>query len=117
MCGRWRVAADVLVRDAGAVRGLAAQQAAARRPGRLPRRAGAQGNPARAAPRAPAPLPPLAPPAPAQLPRRTAVPQLLLTPSLPTPPPDAYCSLTAISFFLLFLLCYYFPRCVVTSNT
>lgn len=116
MCGRWRVAADVLVRDAGAVRGLAAQQAAARRPGRLPRRAGAQGNPARA-PRAPAPLPPLAPPAPAQLPRRTAVPQLLLTPSLPTPPPDAYCSLTAISFFLLFLLCYYFPRCVVTSNT
>lgn len=85
---RW-CAADVLVRDAGAVRGLAAEQAAARRPGRLPAGAGAQGNAGGPpAPRAPAPPPPRAAPAlprvaaaaPPQLPRRAALPQLLLTP-------------------------------------
>lgn len=87
-CRRSRVgrAADVHVRDAGAVRGLAAQQAAAGRAGRLPAGAGAQGNAGCAAPRPAAP--PRAPPhtlprldaaPPPQLPRRAALPQLLLT--------------------------------------
>lgn len=96
---RW-CAADVLVRDAGAVRGLAAEQAAPRRPGRLPAGAGAQGNaggpPARpqrppGPPRPPA-LPRVAAAAPPQLSRRAALPQLLLTPNysctLPCPRDD-----------------------------
>lgn len=76
------VAADVHVRDAGAVRGLPAQQAAAQRPGRLPARAGAQGNAGRAprtASRAAA-LPRVGAAAPPQLPGRAAVSQLLLRP-------------------------------------
>lgn len=91
-CRRWRAAAGVHVRDAGAVRGLAAEQAASRRAGRLPRRAGAQGNAAGAAsppPHAAAaaaaarshlhPLPPLGAPASSQLSRRASLPQLLLS--------------------------------------
>lgn len=104
---RRRRAADVHVRDAGAVRGLAAQQAAAGRAGRLPAGARAQGNAARAplrrAPHAPpdaALVPPalpalalpsapsarrLAAAAPPQLPGRFALPQLLLTRRAPRP--------------------------------
>lgn len=94
-CG---LAAGVHVRDAAAVRGLAAQQAAARRPGCLPGRAGAQGNRAPRAsppdpPRVPLPAPAphaqrLAPATPSQLPGRAALPQLLLngtTPPSPSP--------------------------------
>lgn len=93
MYGRRRGAADVHVRDAGAVRGLAAQQAAAGRAGRLPRGAGAQGNAPRAAPaaaRAGARAPPggLGPAASPQLPGRAALPQLLLTASS-APSPSA----------------------------
>lgn len=99
---RWRPgrAADLHVRDAGAVRGLAAQQAAAGRAGRLPAGARAQGNAGRAAPPArPAPpaarapglaraaparaLPRVAPPPPPQLPRGAALPQLLLSAARP----------------------------------
>lgn len=103
---RWRPgrAADVHVRDAGAVRGLAAQQAAAGRAGRLPAGARAQGNAGRAAPPArPAPpaarapglaraaparaLPRVAPPPPPQLPRGAALPQLLLSAARRRPSP------------------------------
>lgn len=81
-CRRRRRAADVHVRDAGAVRGLAAEQAAAARAGRVPGRAGAQGNAGRAPRRARAAragaLPRVGAAAPPQLPGRAAVPQLLL---------------------------------------
>lgn len=95
---RWRRAADVHVRDAGAVRGLAAEQAATGRAGRVPAGARAQGNAGGAAPRpaAPAPgvrsraralaapphaLPRVGPAAPPQLPGGVALPQLLLSDS------------------------------------
>lgn len=93
---RWRRAADVHIRDIGAVRGLAAEQAAAGRDGRVPAGARAQGNAGGAAPRPAAPAPGArarpralaAPPhalprvgaaAPPQLPGGAAVPQLLLS--------------------------------------
>lgn len=92
---RWRRAADVHVRDPGAVRGLAAEQAAAGRDGGVPAGARAQGNAGGAAPRPAAPAPGAprargvaAPPgalprvgaaAPPQLPGGAAVPQLLLS--------------------------------------
>lgn len=88
-CRRSGRAADVLVRDTGAVRRLSTQQAAAQRPGRLPARAGAQGNavraPQRRAARARAhALPRVGAAAPPQLPGRAAVPQLLLGAPRPT---------------------------------
>lgn len=86
LCVRYRrsgVAADVYVRDAGAVRRLAAQQAASQRAGGVPARAGAQGNAERApAARARVALPRVGAAAPPQLPGRAAVPQLLLSPPL-----------------------------------